>query len=60
MNNYVYIQRIRFGSKFTFQTDIDESCLDCHIIKLVFQPFIENSIKHGSMESLPAEASFSA
>ena len=26
---------------------IDESCLDCHIIKLVFQPFIENSIKHG-------------
>lgn len=47
MNNYVYIQRIRFGSKFTFQTDIDESCLDCHIIKLVFQPFIENSIKHG-------------
>ena len=47
MNNYVYIQSIRFGSKFTFHTDIDESCLDCHIIKLVFQPFIENSIKHG-------------
>lgn len=47
MNNYVYIQNIRFGSKFTFHTAIDESCLDCHIIKLVFQPFIENSIKHG-------------
>lgn len=47
MNNYVYIQSIRFGSKFTFHTDIDERCLDCHIIKLVFQPFIENSIKHG-------------
>lgn len=47
MNNYVYIQHIRFENKFTFQTDIDERCLDCHIVKLVFQPFIENSIKHG-------------
>lgn len=47
MNNYVYIQHIRFENKFTFQTDIDERCLGCHIVKLVFQPFIENSIKHG-------------
>ncbi len=47
MNNYVYIQHIRFGQKFSLQTDIDERCLGCHIVKLVFQPFIENSIKHG-------------
>ncbi|MCI9336039.1 MAG: histidine kinase [Lachnospiraceae bacterium] len=47
MNNYVYIQQIRFEHKFTFETCIDERCLDCHIVKLVFQPFIENSIQHG-------------
>lgn len=47
MNNYVYIQSIRFGNKFTFHSDIDEACLECQIIKLVFQPFIENSISHG-------------
>lgn len=50
MNNYVYIQHIRFENKFTFQTDIDARCLDCHIVKLVFQPFIENSIRHGFSE----------
>ncbi len=47
MNNYVYIQQIRFENKFSFRTDIDERCLGCHIVKLVFQPFIENSIQHG-------------
>lgn len=47
MCNYVYIQQIRFRDKFTFHIDIDENCLNYCIIKLVFQPFIENSINHG-------------
>lgn len=47
MCNYVYIQQIRFRDKFTFHIDIDENCLNFRIIKLVFQPFIENSINHG-------------
>lgn len=47
MNNYIYIQNLRFRNKFHFHTDVEAPCLKCRIIKLVFQPLIENSIKHG-------------
>lgn len=47
VENYIYIQKIRFRDKFSFNIDIDESCLKYSVIKLIFQPFIENCINHG-------------
>lgn len=47
MKDYIYIQKMRFQNKYSFHLDIEEDCLNYHIIKLVFQPLIENSLKHG-------------
>lgn len=47
MKNYIYIQHLRFGESFSFETDIDSSCLSYHILKLTLQPIIENSLSHG-------------
>ena len=47
VKNYVYIQNVRFANKFTVYYDIDDRILDCDIIKIILQPIVENSIKHG-------------
>lgn len=47
VKNYIHIQKLRFPDSFLFETEIDESCLNWHIIKLVLQPIIENSFRYG-------------
>lgn len=47
VNNYIYIQHLRFGESFSFETDIDPDCLSYNILKLTLQPIIENSLRHG-------------
>ena len=47
--NYVAIQKIRYP-KFDVIWQIDNSTLQCRIIKLLIQPLIENSIYHGIKE----------
>jgi len=44
---YLEIQQLRFSNKFSVSFDIDESLLDCKILKLTIQPVVENSIYHG-------------
>lgn len=44
--NYLFIQRIRFSSRFNYFVDIDERCRDCVVPKLITQPLIENAIQH--------------
>ena len=44
---YVEIQNIRLGGIIDLHQDIDPLCMDQRIIKLTFQPFVENSILHG-------------
>lgn len=47
INDYLYIQKVRFGERFTCNINFDESCGECIIPKLLLQPIIENSIKYG-------------
>lgn len=47
--NYLELQKLRFGDKFDFQIDVDDS-IDTEstsIPPLLVQPFIENAIEHG-------------
>lgn len=47
INNYIYLQKIRFDQLFTIENKVPEELLDCEIIKMIIQPLIENSIYHG-------------
>jgi len=47
--NYLALQKIRYGDKFDYQIDVDES-IDTSgtaLPPMLAQPFIENSIEHG-------------
>ena len=45
--NYFDIWYVRMENKFEYEFDIDESLLQCRVIKFIIQPLIENAIKHG-------------
>jgi two-component system LytT family sensor kinase len=47
LDHYLEIQRIRFGRRFTFLTDISESVRTALIPSLMMQPLVENAIRHG-------------
>lgn len=47
VNNYMYIQKIRYGDSLNFNVEIDENVKQCDIIRLILQPVIENCIIHG-------------
>lgn len=50
INNYIYLQKIRFDQLFTIENLVPDELLDCEIIKMIIQPLIENSIYHGLSE----------
>jgi two-component system sensor histidine kinase YesM len=47
VNDYLTIQKIRFGDKLHVSYDIDDDVCDVVIPKLIIQPLVENSLKHG-------------
>jgi len=47
INHYLAIQQMRFGNRFHTIIDFSPKALDYHILKLIIQPLIENSIFHG-------------
>jgi two-component system sensor histidine kinase YesM len=47
LKRYVTLQQMRLMGSFDFRLDLDPSILDLRIHKLLFQPFVENSIIHG-------------
>lgn len=47
IEDYLYIQNIRFDGKFMASIQVDEQVYDWKIIKLIIQPFVENAIYHG-------------
>ena len=49
VSNYVQIQNIRFSGSIHLVIDIDEEISNYLILKLILQPFVENSILHGIM-----------
>ena len=50
IDNYIYLQKVRFDQLFTIENLITEDVLECEIIKMIIQPLIENAIYHGLSE----------
>ncbi|MCX7787963.1 MAG: histidine kinase [Spirochaetes bacterium] len=44
---YLEILSLRYPNRFQVHWDIDKELLGCKVIKLLLQPFLENSIHHG-------------
>ena len=49
---YLAIEKVRFGNRLCFNSQVPESCKNSKIPNLLLQPLIENAIKHGVQESL--------
>lgn len=47
VTNYLYIQKVRYGSKVEYEINFDESCGQVCVPKLILQPLVENAIYHG-------------
>lgn len=52
VDNYLFIQKYRFGDKIEIKHDIPEEVLDFYIPSFIIQPVIENSIVHGLEEQI--------
>ncbi len=50
LEQYIYLQKMRFGNRFNCVIDIEENAMDFPIYKLLIQPLIENAIIHGMEE----------
>jgi two-component system sensor histidine kinase YesM len=47
INNYLYIQQLRFGDRITMDLNADPSTLKYMIPKFTLQPLVENAFEHG-------------
>lgn len=47
VQNYIIIQKLRFNESINVGYDVDESCFDILVPKLILQPIVENSIIYG-------------
>ncbi len=47
IEQYVFLEKIRYQNKLSFSASVDEEILGCFVPRLIFQPVAENSIIHG-------------
>ena len=47
VRKYIYLQKLRFQNKFRDEYDMEEELYTQPVLKLTFQPIVENSIYHG-------------
>ena len=47
VDEYLDIERVRFGPSLVVLKDVDEASLDVIVPSMILQPLVENSIKHG-------------
>lgn len=47
LEDYLYIQRLRFSDRLTARVDIDADARDLLIPTMLLQPLVENAIRHG-------------
>lgn len=50
LDSFIYLMEIRYSEGFEVEYDVDETCLDCLVPRLILQPLVENSIVHGFNE----------
>jgi len=50
IDNYIKIEKARFGDKLNIIYDVDENLYNFQIPSLIIQPLVENSIKHGILK----------
>lgn len=55
VENYVNLQRCRYGDSVIFRTHISSILLEIQVLRFLLQPIVENSFVHG-FEGKPAEA----
>jgi len=59
MQDYLAIEKVRFGDKLIYKVETDKGCSDVEVPTMILQPLIENAIKHGVYESLePVKVDF--
>ena len=51
IQDYLNIQKVRFGNRLCYQVNAEEDLLRCQTLKFILQPVVENSIRYG-MESM--------
>jgi two-component system sensor histidine kinase YesM len=49
VKNYVNIMNFRYGEEIVFEFDVPEPFLQCHTLRFMIQPTIENALIHGNM-----------
>lgn len=47
VQNYIDIQKIRFGNNFVIFMDVPEDLMECRVLKFILQPLVENVVQHG-------------
>lgn len=50
LNDYLDIQRVRFGDRLSVRLDVSEDVLDARIPVFLLQPLMENAIEHGESD----------
>ncbi|MEO0982468.1 MAG: histidine kinase [Pseudomonadota bacterium] len=50
LQDYVQIQKVRFGDRLRFSLDLDPRAGHCAVPPMLLQPLIENSIAHGASD----------
>ncbi len=52
VNNYLSLQKFRFGDRFSYQLDVEDDCLELCIPKMTILTFVENACVHGTDKKL--------
>lgn len=47
LDDYLYIQRVRFSDRLRVTVEVDDAARDCAIPTMLLQPLVENAIRHG-------------
>lgn len=56
VENYLIIQKMRYGDAFMYSIDVEKGLEKYFVIKLILQPIVENAIAHGINEKVDGKS----